>query len=416
MTSPAEFADSDLERNAGSRGRLGKKIAPSIDSCSGRSEAGPFSRQSRFIFAERSRISMISSRDSDSMERRCFMGQTERELWPQVPINRAESATGGGRATLRLHRSRAGLTLSGGSQRNRMRAGGNGEQAGLVQAIDQMQAGRLRLRRDGPRSAKSGAELDADHQPDAAHFLDQRAISIASMQPGDGGRPASRAFSSIPSSSITASTSFAPAQTERRAAESGAVGAGPSRSQSGLVSPDLSVHGRSLTQMAPSGKPPAMPFAQLIASGMTSGPTSVFQPHQSPVRPRPHCTSSNMSSRPWRSQSSRASLQELGRWQDDAALALDRLEQHGDRAGLLHGGEQRGAIIERHVGETLHRGSKPFFTFSCPVAAMPASVRPWKEPSMVMISCRYWQRRSFRRRCACRRARRPSLPNFRASL
>ena len=33
-------------------------------------------------------------------------------------------------------------------------------------------------------------------------------------------------------------------------------------------------------------------------------------------------------------------------------------------------------------------GSNPFFTFSCPVAAMPASVRPWKEFTAVMISNR----------------------------
>ena len=45
---------------------------------------------------------------------------------------------------------------------------------------------------------------------------------------------------------------------------------------------------RSRTQKAPMGKPAAMPLAQAIASGTTSGQPSECHAHQSPVRPKPH--------------------------------------------------------------------------------------------------------------------------------
>ena len=187
--------------------------------------------------------------------------------------------------------------------------------------------------------------------------------------------PRSRALASMSSSSITASTSFAPAQTSGVPPKVVPCVPGPSRSQSGFVVPSASVTGRSLTQIAPRGNPPAIPFAQLIASGAVSG-ASVRQPHQSPVRPSPHCTSSNINSSACSSQSFRAQRKNSGvagftplsPWIGSSKIATVPGSRTATRSASssLNGTCRNPATI----------GSKPFFTFSCPVAAIPASVRP----------------------------------------
>mmetsp|Transcript_45835 Transcript_45835/g.113916 ORF Transcript_45835/g.113916 Transcript_45835/m.113916 type:complete len:201 (-) Transcript_45835:515-1117(-) len=58
----------------------------------------------------------------------------------------------------------------------------------------------------------------------------------------------------------------------------------------------------SVMRTAPIGKPPANGLARVMMSGDTP---ACWCPHSFPVRPRPHCTSSNTSTAPLLSQSSR---------------------------------------------------------------------------------------------------------------
>ena len=103
--------------------------------------------------------------------------------------------------------------------------------------------------------------------------------------------------------------------------------------------------------MAPIGKPPAIPLAQLIASGWTSGAPSERQAHQSPVRPKPHCTSSNISSRLRSSHSRRsprrnsavAGVTPLSPWIGSSRMAAVR-----SVTAAFHGGE----IVEGGLDET----------------------------------------------------------------
>jgi hypothetical protein len=72
--------------------------------------------------------------------------------------------------------------------------------------------------------------------------------------------------------------------------------------------------------------PPAMPLAVVIRSGTTP---SWSQANQSPVRQKPVCTSSAMSRMPCSRHQSARPGQEALRRHDEAALALDRLDDDG---------------------------------------------------------------------------------------
>jgi hypothetical protein len=60
----------------------------------------------------------------------------------------------------------------------------------------------------------------------------------------------------------------------------------------------------------------------------------------------------------------------------DAALALDRFEQHGDDVGIARGELLDGRqVVEGHPDEAATSGSKPACTLRLPVAESVARVR-----------------------------------------
>ena len=85
---------------------------------------------------------------------------------------------------------------------------------------------------------------------------------------------------------------------------------------------------RSVARQAPIGKPPPMPLAIAMMSGVMPDHSWA---KSLPVRPMPLWTSSKISSRPCSSQSSRRPRRNCGRHGADAALALDRLDQDRGR-------------------------------------------------------------------------------------
>ncbi len=105
-----------------------------------------------------------------------------------------------------------------------------------------------------------------------------------------------------------------------------------------------------------------------------------------PVRKWPAWTSSRSSSSPRSSHSFRRPSRYSGVASGNAAFALDRFEQ--DRSGLRSDRSPHHLqIVKRYLPKTGdHRLETLSSLFPDPVAAIPASVRPWKEPSVVMIS------------------------------
>ena len=82
-------------------------------------------------------------------------------------------------------------------------------------------------------------------------------------------------------------------------------------------------------QHAPIGIPLPIALASVTTSGLTPASS---KPNQRPVRPKPVWISSIIISAPTSSHSSRIAAQVLGGRRIDAALSLDRLDQHrGDR-------------------------------------------------------------------------------------
>ena len=91
---------------------------------------------------------------------------------------------------------------------------------------------------------------------------------------------------------------------------------------------------------AASGSPPAMPLAVVIRSGTTP---SWSQANQAPVRQKPVWISSAISSAPLAvHQAAMAGRKPVGR-DDEAALALDRLDQHG---GHVRGADLGGDDVD----------------------------------------------------------------------
>ncbi len=144
-----------------------------------------------------------------------------------------------------------------------------------------------------------------------------------------------------------------------------------------------------------------MPFAQPTASGSTSGAPRECHAHQSPVRPKPHWISSNMSRMPRSSHSRRSPRR------NSAVAGITPISPWiGSSRMPAVCGVRTASTLARSLKVAFRKpgvaGSKPFFTFSCPVAAMPARVRPWKESWNVTTSKRPPGRVSW--------------PNLRASL
>jgi hypothetical protein len=141
--------------------------------------------------------------------------------------------------------------------------------------------------------------------------------------------------------------------------------------------------GAPAARQAPIGTPEPSPLARVMTSGRMP---ACWWANHTPVRPMPHCTSSTMNSQFFGRRSAQRTHVILVR-DVDAALALDRLEQHGDdvriaRGELLDGRE----VVEGHPHEAATSGSKPACTLRLPVADSVARVRPWKACSMTTIA------------------------------
>ena len=131
-----------------------------------------------------------------------------------------------------------------------------------------------------------------------------------------------------------------------------------------------------VARQAPSGKPPPMPLASAMMSGVDARPF-IGEELAGAADAGLHLVEDEQQAV---LVAERAELaQELAGDEADAALALDRLDH--DRRGL--GPDRRLdrlEVAERHLVEALGGGPKPSRYFGLPVAASVASVRPWKAP------------------------------------
>jgi hypothetical protein len=100
-----------------------------------------------------------------------------------------------------------------------------------------------------------------------------------------------------------------------------------------------------------------MPFAQLTASGMTESPPGEgfpAAPISGPAEAALHLVEEEQEIVPIAKRS--REFQVVRACGIDADFTLDRLEKDRGDAGLLHGGQQGGAVIEGRVDESLdHR-------------------------------------------------------------
>ena len=105
-------------------------------------------------------------------------------------------------------------------------------------------------------------------------------------------------------------------------------------------------------ETAPTGKPPPMPLAIAMMSGVMPAHSWA---NSLPVRPIPVCTSSSTSNRPASVAQLAERTQKLGRGTANAALALDRLDHDGCRLRSDRGFDS-GDIAERDVIEARDLG------------------------------------------------------------
>ena len=134
--------------------------------------------------------------------------------------------------------------------------------------------------------------------------------------------------------------------------------------------------------MAPIG----MPLASALASEKASGRMPCFcQANQLPVRPMPHWTSSQSRSRFFSSQRARSPRMNsvvAGTRPPSPCTGSRMTATVRSPISALTDSRSLNSAKAKPTG----RGSKPFWILLCPVAAQVASVRPWKELRMAMIS------------------------------
>jgi hypothetical protein len=106
----------------------------------------------------------------------------------------------------------------------------------------------------------------------------------------------------------------------------------------------------SVASTAPSGKPPPMPLATIMMSGVTPAHSCA---NSRPVRPMPHCTSSRISSVPVH-RTGRAALQAGVGQRADAALALHRVRP-SRRRSVGDRGAQRVVVAPGQMHEARHQ-------------------------------------------------------------
>ena len=256
----AEFADAHLEAHPRARGGFGEDHPPAAVPQRMAARAG---RASAFISPPRARMRRISSRVSDSMERRFFIGLRRSILSchlragrsAKISTRRVDLAGGDVQRRQPAHAIRARRhqqqARPPGSRSTSCR---RGRAVGMV----------LETRHRGD---SFGVEFDAEHQAASAHVVDRRGPSRLAAPRGSCA-PRSRLFASSPSSSMVASVSRLTAQPSGVPPK--VVPCEPGPEQVGRVDaslPSASVTARSRTQKAPIGKPAAMPFAQPMRVG-----------------------------------------------------------------------------------------------------------------------------------------------------
>ena len=106
-------------------------------------------------------------------------------------------------------------------------------------------------------------------------------------------------------------------------------------------------------RVTPSGRPDAMPFAIVT---MSASRPKCSHANILPVRPMPDCTSSAISSMPCLRRQLAQPLMKLRRRHDVAALALDRLDEHG---GDLVGRDEVHEDLILDEVEALRRRTSP---------------------------------------------------------
>ena len=129
---------------------------------------------------------------------------------------------------------------------------------------------------------------------------------------------------------------------------------------------------------APIGMPPPRPFASVTRSGAAVLP---WWANHWPVRPTPVWISSSHSRAPCGGGDLAGGGQVAGRRDDDAGLALDRLEHHRRRL-VGHRGPQRLDVAVRDEGDVARQAART--ARGRPSSAVSASapmVRPWNAPS-----------------------------------
>ena len=195
---------------------------------------------------------------------------------------------------------------------------------------------RARARRRPPRRPV-GVEVEPDQQARAADLGDPRVGGEPVAQPL-AERPST--WSSSPSASMVSSTARAAAQRDRVAAERGAVVAGLEQ-----------LAGRARAPMAGADRDAA---AQALGErddvGHDVQRSGGWWANQRPVRPMPVWTSSSQSSAPCSVGDPAGGGEVAVGRDDDAGLALDRLEHDG--GGLVgDGGRESGGVAVRDEGD-----------------------------------------------------------------
>ena len=134
---------------------------------------------------------------------------------------------------------------------------------------------------------------------------------------------------------------------------------------------------------APIGKPPPMPLATVIASGVMP---ACWKANHAPVRPAPVWISSTISSAPCALGELARRLQVALGQLDDARLALDGLDEQR-RDAVVHRGLE-GLDVASMCSTPGTIGRNGSCIAGLPVRASVPIVRPWKASSSVRMRVR----------------------------